>query len=144
MSREALSTTLNLLRYRRHRLINAYCTEDHDLYIHMFSFLPNSPEMEFAISKYFLEWLNTHSTLPSREPEPSSPQFYSPEFVDCYIRAYKKLCELFLVNRATAQGAKSNALMEVVNNKIDNLNLLLEIGLRHEEKLNRLRYLGSL
>lgn len=143
MNREGLITTLKLLRDRRESLIGAYCNEDHDLYIHMFLLPHDSPEMELAISKYFLEWLNTHSIMPSKELRPSAFNGYSSEFIDYYISAYKKLCENFLAGKAALKGERSDVLLDFIKDKIDNLSLLLEIGMRHEEKLSKLRYMGT-
>lgn len=143
MSREELTFTLNILHNGRRKLVNAYCSEDHDLYIYMFSLPPNGSEMELAINKYFFEWLGTHSTMPTKECNGNFSCSLSPELTNYFLRAYKKLCERFIVNNTNKESEQSNALTELVRKKINHLNELIEIGLQYEEKLKKLRYLST-
>lgn len=143
MSRNELIFTLNLLREGRKKLVNAYCSEDHDLYFYMFSLPPDGPEMGLAINKYFFEWLGAHSNVPTKECTSAVSCLPSAELNDYFLRAYKKLCERFILDDPDIEGEQSNALMILVKEKISNLNKLIAIGSHHEEKLKRLRYLTT-
>ena len=137
-SKDTLTFALFILKEARENLAQDFIKENHEIYHPMFQYEKSNEQMMLAKEKYIMIWLDSHWNLiekyfKTQEIESTTQNEVRYSFAEVFLM----LLEKFDTDR---RNRASSLAIRLIKEKIDNLEQLLNLGDKHENRINKLRY----
>ena len=137
-SKDILAFILFTLKEAREDLVREFIKEDQELYRPMFQYEKSNVQMMLAREKYIMVWLDKHwnlieKILRNQEIESNTQNEIRDSFVEVFLRLLEKF-------DTDGRGRASPLAIRLLKEKIDNLEQLLNLGDRDENRINKLHY----
>ena len=137
-SKDILTFTLFTLKEARENLVQDFIKENPEIYHPMFQYEKSNEQMMLAKEKYILIWLDSHWNLietffKNQEIESTTQNEVRYRFAGVFLR----LLEKFDKDR---RDRASPLAIRLLKEKVNTLEQLLNLGDKHENRINKLRY----
>lgn len=137
-SKDILTLTLFTLKEARENLAQDFIIENPEIYDPMFKYEKSNEQMMLAKEKYIMIWLDSHwnlieTLLKNQEIESTIQNEVRYRFAEVFLSLLEKF-------DADGRNQASPLAIRLLKEKIDNLEKLLNLGDKHENRINKLRY----
>ena len=134
-SKDTLAFSLFILKEAREQLAQDFIEEEPEIYRPMFQYEKSKEQMVLAKEKYMVSWLDSHwelieNFLQNQELENTIQDGFRSGFAVVLLRLLEKF----------NKDGVSPVSVSLLKEKVRNLEELLNLGDKHEDRFNKLRY----
>lgn len=136
-SQDTLTFSLLALKEARKVLVQDFIEENPEIYRPMFQYEKSNTQMMLAKEKHIITWLDSHWNLIEKNLNQELDSTVHNEFRYSFAEIFLRLLKKFDTDRRVRS---SPLAIRLLKPKIDNLEKLLDLGDRHDNRINKLLY----